>query len=86
MTIAELIQTLSQYDPNLPVVVKGYEGGFNDISIIEKITLEPNVNIEYWYGAHEQIQPSQSSTKLNFKAIRLAGLNPNCDDPPSSLH
>jgi hypothetical protein len=86
MTIAELIQTLSQYDPHLPVVVKGYEGGFNDVSIIEEITLESNVNTEYWYGAHEEIQVSQASAKLSFKAIRLAGLNPNCDDPPSSLH
>jgi len=45
MTIAELIQTLSQYDPDLPVVVKGYEGGFNDVSVTQEITLECNISI-----------------------------------------
>ena len=87
MKIAELIQIFSQYGPNLPIVIKGYEGGYNDLSVIEEITLELNANTKYWYyGAHEEIQASQSLSKPNLKAIRLAGLNPNCDDPPLSLH
>lgn len=86
MTIAELIQTLSQYDPDLPVVVKGYEGGYNDISLIEELNLQLNVNTENWYGAHEEIHNSNASNPSVHRAIRLAGLNPNCDDPQYSLH
>lgn len=86
MTIAELIQKLSQYDPNLPIVVKGYEGGYNDVSIIEELNLQLNVNTENWYGAHEEIRESAISDQPTSKAMRLAGLNPNCEDPQYSLH
>lgn len=85
MSIAELIQKLSQYDPNLPIVIKGYEGGYNDVSIIEEVNLQLN-NTENWYGAHEKIRDSETSDKPLCKAIRLAGLNPNCEDPQYSLH
>lgn len=86
MTIAELIEQLSQYAPNLPVVVKGYEGGYNDVSIIEEVSLQLNVNTENWYGSHERIRESQATDQPICKAIRLAGLNPNCEDPQFSLH
>ncbi len=86
MTIAELIQKLSLCDPSLPVVVKGYEGGYNDVSIIEEVTLQLNANTENWYGAHEKIWQGQPSDQSGHKAIRLAGLNPNCEDPQFSLH
>ena len=86
MTIAELIQKLSEYDPNLPVVIKGYEGGYNDLTITEEICLELNVNTKNWYGAHEKISDNAASDKQTCKALRLAGLNPNCEDPHLYLH
>jgi hypothetical protein len=35
MTVAELIEHLKQFDPNMRVVVDGYEGGFDDPKISE---------------------------------------------------
>lgn len=36
MTVAELIDALSNYDPDMKVLVSGYESGFD----------EPNINME----------------------------------------
>jgi hypothetical protein len=52
MTIAELIEALSQFDPSTPVVVSGYEGGYNDIMEVKKTEIQLNVNRMWFYGAH----------------------------------
>ncbi|KAM3114629.1 hypothetical protein [Phormidesmis sp. 146-33] len=61
MTIAELIEALSQFDPSTPVVVRGYEGGYNDIIEVEKCSIQLNVNRIWYYGAHgsndDQLKP-----------------------------
>ena len=52
MTIQELCDRLSQFPPDTPVVVKGYEGGFNDVNKIEPLEMQLNVNTIWFYGAH----------------------------------
>jgi hypothetical protein len=52
MTIQELCDRLSQFPPDTPVVVKGYEGGFNDVNKIEPLEMQLNVNPIWFYGAH----------------------------------
>lgn len=52
MTIQELIAALSQFDPSTPVVVRGYESGYNDIMAIKEIEIQLNVNQIFYYGAH----------------------------------
>lgn len=47
MKIAELIQILKNYDPELKVVVEGYEGGYEDPSEIEYEYIKEGVNIAY---------------------------------------
>jgi hypothetical protein len=57
MTVQELIEYLKGYDPTLPVVVQGYEGGVADVKP-EGITVIPirlNVNTESYYGPHEHL-------------------------------
>ncbi|MDX2213086.1 MAG: hypothetical protein SFY66_07335 [Oculatellaceae cyanobacterium bins.114] len=44
MNIRELIETLSQFDPDMRVVVAGYEGGFNDITQIQPCEIRLNVH------------------------------------------
>ena len=56
MTVKQLIEILSSIeDQNTRVLVKGYEGGVEDISdnipAIENIALD--VNEEWYYGRHE---------------------------------
>jgi hypothetical protein len=53
VTIKELIESLSKFAPNTPVVIGGYEGGYNDVSIVEPLTMQLNVNEKHhYYGAH----------------------------------
>ncbi|MFZ2901014.1 MAG: hypothetical protein WA004_20450 [Saprospiraceae bacterium] len=69
MTIKELTALLSQYPPDTRVVVAGYEGGFNDITIQKIIQLELDANKEWWNGQHEEVQSSGEP------ALLLAGEN-----------
>ena len=53
MTIQELIDKLSKYDPSLHVYIPGYEGGVDDVESLEEVEVFLNVNDEWWYGPHE---------------------------------
>ena len=53
MTIQELIQKLSQYDPNTRVIVRGYEDGFNDVNYTEQRKIVLNYHSEWYYGSHQ---------------------------------
>jgi hypothetical protein len=53
MKVKELIETLSQLDPELMVVVAGYEGGVDEMDKYELCDIELNVNDEWYYGKHE---------------------------------
>lgn len=57
MKVKDLIEELKKYDENLNVYVSGYEGGVNDMPEIGKpITVALNVNTEWYYGKHEEIE------------------------------
>lgn len=56
MTIKQLIKILSQIqDQETRVMVKGYEGGVEDIqdNIPAIVNVALNVNDEWYYGRHE---------------------------------
>ena len=64
MTVRELIERLSQIeDQEVRVMVKGYEGGYNDMVIgngIDNNTpaihyMALDVNEEWYYGTHERV-------------------------------
>lgn len=63
MTVQELINQLSQLDPNQLVLVDGYEGGFTDIKSItdEKIVL--NYYNDWWEGPHEILERTFKQNK-----------------------
>lgn len=57
MTVSEMIEELSKLDPNLKVFSKGYEGGYEDASVISnprQFTL--HVNTAWYYGPHEETE------------------------------
>ena len=79
MTVAELIEKLSQIeDQNLRVMVKGYEGGYDDLVIgngdqdntpaIIKIALD--VNNEWYYGRHERIENIYQRDLENYTIVK----------------
>lgn len=55
MTVEELIDRLSELDPNLNVYRSGYEGGYEEVSYltIDKIVRNYHKEDEWWYGRHE---------------------------------
>lgn len=75
MTVQQLIKALSQFeDQNLEVMVKGYEGGVDNISgnIPDIVNVALNVNDEWYYGSHEVVSKDHTYTdKQIIKAIIL---------------
>jgi hypothetical protein len=55
MKVKELITQLQAFDPELMVVVSGYEGGVNEVTQTESVTVALNVNTSWYYGSHEVV-------------------------------
>ena len=53
MTVRELIDQLSELDPELHVFVPGYEGGFHYAKMSDVKDIYLNVNPEWFYGPHD---------------------------------
>ena len=73
MTIKELIKILQQVeDQEVRVMVKGYEGGVNDIDnntpAIIHVALD--VNEEWYYGAHETVDDMYDAINSNYHIIK----------------
>jgi hypothetical protein len=84
MTIQELIAELSQYDPDTPVVVRGYEGGYNDVGFIEPKSMQLNVNDRFYYGAHDCVKGLVVPGKPMVDVVYLGSYNPICEQPEQS--
>ena len=74
MKVKELIETLSQLDSELMVVVAGYEGGVNEVDTYGLCDIELNVNDEWYYGKHEMLaegdKPRNKDSTI-VKGVRL---------------
>ena len=55
LTVSDLITALSTLPPDLEVLIPGYEGGFSPIAAIKQDTLLTNVNNEWYYGPHDEL-------------------------------
>ena len=53
MTVSQLIEQLKNYPPDLRVVSRGYEGGYNDVDTFENLKIVLDHNEEWYYGKHE---------------------------------
>lgn len=57
MNVAELIKLLEDYPSGMPVMVQGYEGGFQDVTVdkIKVLDITRVVHKGEWYrGDHEE--------------------------------
>lgn len=66
MIVKELIEKLQELDPNLPVLVEGYEGGCNDVKDLTEIQIIRDVNLEWYYGSHEKVNSLHQSVIDEF--------------------
>lgn len=53
MNVKELIEKLSTLNPDVMVVVSGYEGGVDELLFVTTEVVELNVNSTWYYGRHE---------------------------------
>ena len=53
MNVNQLIKRLQMYPPDLRVVVRGYEGGYNDVDTFENIKIVLDYHSAWYYGKHE---------------------------------
>ena len=79
MTVEELIKALSQIkDQEVRVMVRGYEGGVDDIVIgndidnntpaIQYVALD--VNKEWYYGKHERVDDMFDATNSKYHIVK----------------
>ena len=52
MKVIDLLTLLSQMPAEADVVVRGYEGGVNDVVNVKLVNIKKNVNDEWYYGKH----------------------------------
>ena len=55
MNVKQLIEKLQGYDPELMVIVSGYEGGVNQAEHAGQVKIKLNTYTEWYYGKHEVI-------------------------------
>jgi hypothetical protein len=53
MNVDQLIKRLQMYPQDLRVVIRGYEGGYDDINNFEQLKIVLDYNAEWYYGKHD---------------------------------
>jgi len=61
MKVSDLINRLSELNPDAEVVIPGYEGGWKVVSFISRGILTRDVNSEWYYGSHELAESDSES-------------------------
>jgi hypothetical protein len=74
MTVTQLIQILSTIDnpDDVRVMVRGYEGGVDDIVNItpDVIHVALDVNDEWYYGKHETVDDMYDAPSSNYQIVK----------------
>lgn len=72
MTVEELINELKQYDPKLPILLSGYEGGVYEAhgECTRQVLVALDVNNEWFYGPHEIVQESDADLYPTHKRTK----------------
>lgn len=79
MTVGELIESLSKIqDKEIRVMTRGYEGGVNDIVIVNNIQdntpaiqyVALNVNTKWYYGKHETVDDMYDATNSEYHIVK----------------
>jgi hypothetical protein len=70
MKVKELIETLSQMDPELMVVVAGYEGGVDEVNKYELCDVELNVNDDWYYGKHDILENGEKPKNKDSTIVK----------------
>ncbi len=61
MTVAELIKNLQNLPSDHLVVIRGFEGGVDEVTDLEETKVVLDVNQDWNYGSHELLDPRDRS-------------------------
>lgn len=53
-TVKDLRKLLEEYPDDMRVIIRGYEGGFNDVRGIKTVEIKLNVHESWWMGKHDE--------------------------------
>jgi len=74
MKVQQLIEMLQKFDPELPVFVDGYEGGYDTPQIPFQSPMKLNVHgeNEWYYGKHELYRVLSDTGKADCEAVIIS--------------
>ena len=70
MTAKELIILLQELPPEIKVVIRGYEEGYNDIQRLKLVKLRKEIDAKWYYGEY-----FKNDTGYSIDAVELYGEN-----------
>jgi len=72
MTIAELITALAAYDPNLPVIIRSYETGYDHVRVHETMKVAAVPGHAWYAGELDKIWDDEApACPVDFVALHL---------------
>ena len=76
MTVEELVQALQNYPADMPVLVDGYEEGYDDLDqdLISVKEIRLNAGSEWWEGRHRDSWDVRTEGSGIVKALVLRRL------------
>lgn len=74
MTASELIRKLNDLPPEIKIVVRGYENGFNDIIMLQNREITINKERNWWDGEY-----IDSKETYAIHAVEIFGGNHNSE-------
>ena len=72
MNVDQLIKRLQMYPPDLRVVVRGYEGGYNDVDTFENLKIVLDYHSAWYYGKHEDVECLYGK---NYKQLKTTAVD-----------
>ena len=74
MNVNQLIKRLQMYPPDLRVVVRGYEAGYNDVDTFEKLKIVLDYHSAWYYGKHEDVESLYGNNAEQLKTTAVDAL------------
>ena len=73
MNVGQLIEKLNKLDPKLMVVVRGYEGGVNEVVSLSECKIELDANKGTWYYGRHEVVVDEKTVTSTVDGIELNG-------------
>lgn len=75
MTVAELMAVLAGFDPAMRVVIDGYEGGLDDVLLVDVASIRADANLDPdqdYYGRHlvDKVGPTETTAWIKGRRPR----------------